>query len=617
MIGWITRDDFRRVKAGGLKLAAFALIMFGSAHTGHALPSIQTATDTDEDATLELRLQESDLIGAPVHWCELEVEVTSNDYQVQAGDTVSIDVYEDDGAGDENLWTEDVTISASDISNGTYTETFGCHAKFKSDSDTASTWQIYAQAEVSKQSYGTFEVADTPTTSNLRVARASNDAREPDETQSKATLIADEPPTIGGPQSPRDTVPGGAIYPANDRDWFEFSIPAAAKLDIQVSHRPLSGRITVDLFRQGGQQVSMPTDKRPDGTFVEEHSVQGGTYFFRIRSNSSALNYYDLSFQSTISGDAACGQDEDDSTTIGQARTCGKCGRQTRSCERGAWGEWSECKNEDGNCVPGETRTVSCGKCGRRTDECTSECKWQEGTCENTGPCTPGDQQEQSCENGGTQVRTCKRNCEWGEFSECSGKEGRGLGEPCQSDSDCREDTCLGSPTSPRFSDGYCSVQGCSTDRDCPEGSLCAGLGSQTYCLETCNRSGGDGCDRVGYQCMAKQQNTVCVPNCEDDSHCSVGRCDTSRGRCISESGDAGPPAAEADSGTTGGPTEDTASTDVRNPDSGSGDGSDASSPPVRPEAGCGCTSTDGSPITWWFALFLVGLVRARRIFGE
>lgn len=60
----------------------------------------------------------------------------------------------------------------------------------------------------------------------------------------------------------------------------------------------------------------------------------------------------------------------------------------------------------------------------------------------------------------------------------------RGVGAVCASDDDCTEEgqSCLG-----QFKGGYCGVQGCMADGDCPEGSACVTHDDgENYCFLTC-----------------------------------------------------------------------------------------------------------------------------------
>ncbi|MDR0734263.1 MAG: prepilin-type N-terminal cleavage/methylation domain-containing protein, partial [Elusimicrobiota bacterium] len=69
-------------------------------------------------------------------------------------------------------------------------------------------------------------------------------------------------------------------------------------------------------------------------------------------------------------------------------RVCGKCGRETRSCNEmtGEWSEWGACKGE-GECSAGNKQSRNCGN-----------------------------------NNTGTQTRTCGGGCRWGEWGTCTGQ---------------------------------------------------------------------------------------------------------------------------------------------------------------------------------------------------
>ena len=67
-----------------------------------------------------------------------------------------------------------------------------------------------------------------------------------------------------------------------------------------------------------------------------------------------------------------------------------------------------------------------------------------------------------------------------------------GVGAQCQSDADCNPDdadtdgvqdqSCL-----PQFAGGYCGVQGCGSNADCPEGSACVThTDGVNYCFRIC-----------------------------------------------------------------------------------------------------------------------------------
>lgn len=58
-----------------------------------------------------------------------------------------------------------------------------------------------------------------------------------------------------------------------------------------------------------------------------------------------------------------------------------------------------------------------------------------------------------------------------------------GVGAECGGESDCLEDqACL-----QQFKGGYCGIEGCQLDDDCPEGSACvAHSDGANYCFRSC-----------------------------------------------------------------------------------------------------------------------------------
>ncbi len=83
------------------------------------------------------------------------------------------------------------------------------------------------------------------------------------------------------------------------------------------------------------------------------------------------------------------------------------------------------------------------------------------------------------------------------------------VGAACKSDSSCDDKNaeCLteesvGGFLMIEFPEGYCAVQGCEEDDDCPDGSGCFNAIGLQYCLQTCD-SDRDCRVRDGYACNA------------------------------------------------------------------------------------------------------------------
>ncbi|AKV00204.1 BNR repeat domain protein [Labilithrix luteola] len=121
----------------------------------------------------------------------------------------------------------------------------------------------------------------------------------------------------------------------------------------------------------------------------------------------------DAAASTPVPGDACTTADEIVS------RSCGMCGTEKTICEGAGgslvWSPYGICKDQRGECLPGETR--ACGDCGTQT--CTDGCGW--GLCMNqpVNHCTPGtiDRTNAGCTDGGFRKRTCEATCQWNPYS--------------------------------------------------------------------------------------------------------------------------------------------------------------------------------------------------------
>jgi hypothetical protein len=59
-----------------------------------------------------------------------------------------------------------------------------------------------------------------------------------------------------------------------------------------------------------------------------------------------------------------------------------------------------------------------------------------------------------------------------------------GVGAQCTTNDDCNQDD--GAQTCLAFKGGYCGLQGCTADADCPEASACVAQGGVNYCFRIC-----------------------------------------------------------------------------------------------------------------------------------
>ncbi|MGB8330931.1 MAG: hypothetical protein WCE62_12460 [Polyangiales bacterium] len=62
-----------------------------------------------------------------------------------------------------------------------------------------------------------------------------------------------------------------------------------------------------------------------------------------------------------------------------------------------------------------------------------------------------------------------------------------GVGAQCTSSAECPADMDVALECLTQFKDGYCGLEGCAGDVDCPEGSACiAHDDGDTYCFRLC-----------------------------------------------------------------------------------------------------------------------------------
>lgn len=133
-------------------------------------------------------------------------------------------------------------------------------------------------------------------------------------------------------------------------------------------------------------------------------------------------------------GDTKVDADADTGTecTTGgtDARGCGMCGKQKRTCVAGKWGAWGACADEveGAECSLGEKRTSDCGNCGKSNDACDPvTCTWNTGACTGEGECAPGTEETStaSCTTPGEiRTRTCDDKCKFSAYTDCAARKG-------------------------------------------------------------------------------------------------------------------------------------------------------------------------------------------------
>ncbi len=476
---------------------ALAVVFFLAPVRAEAIPTLQSASKTVDDAKVTLIVPTQAIRDDMRTFCEVEVEVKGDIVELTAGDTVNIAVYEaaffvGDAFADEIFQTV-FNVTVQEVQSNLVQRTFDCSGDFKGDGDT--NLEVYARLSVEKAACGWTCFQDTAATPRMDVTARMDDDREANNLQSQAAAL-----------------PMGATagYIARDEDWYALSIDAPSRILLDAVHRPASGALTVALRAADGQMVSpgVPTET---GNVVQFEPLLPGTYAVQI-APEVAEDFVFYALNVTLEGISS-------ECEIGAVDRvpCGNCGTKSRSCEGGFWGTFGECSDE-GVCAPGETDTTGCGACGQRVDRCSSSCQWVAGACAD------------DCAEG-TAV----------------------LGEACRSTVNCVAGlSCLTEAEYPAFVGGYCSETSCTEGASCTGGGLCAQVFGRNFCLEPCS---DDAECRVGYDCIETSAGRTCAPRCTGDADCgdpSAPVCDVPSGTCVAgepggQSGTGGLSRAEAD----------------------------------------------------------------------
>lgn len=592
-------------------LPCSALVLWGVAAL--ALPATKSVNDTVDDAKITLTILDKVLLDDSKSWCSVRIEITEDDVKFTEGDVVTIWVYEDDLAGDENVWNTRFTILPTDVGKK-FDQTFDCSSAF--GDDTGDEAEFYAEAEVVKDECGIGCSYDRPETGLITVPEVSDDSRENDDSTGTA-----KPAALG-------TI---ADLISRDDDWFSFEITALSKVTFLATHTPLAGRLDVVMQNGAGGSVGTALEA---GTYTSStaNALVAGSYLVKVFPRDAANpNFYDATL--TVEPvPLQCDDGDTETQPCPPAPAPFQCGTQVRTCNaQGEWGAWGSCENE-GVCSPAAQKSEACGNCGTRTSTCSDNCVWEPGPCAGEGACADGATDTEACPSGGTRTRTCTAACAWGEWSACTGdgcteaatrdcytgaeatrkigacQDGQStctsgawgacvgevtpvaeicaddadndcdgdidaqdsdcaggadlLGEDCAGSTDCGAAwECVSAPSDPMFVSGYCGRIGCINVSDCGTNGTCGYVFGENYCLRKCTIA--TDC-RTGYLCATVGAAKACVPRCTQASHCrdaATPVCDMMSGLCVASSSaldvpgqtDTGMPDAGEDEGGSGG----------------------------------------------------------------
>ena len=120
-----------------------------AAGSAQATPTT-TVSATDGDLTITLTLDNTITEGASGPWGTLEVVITMDDYDLTTGDSGRVSVWEDTGWSDTELWGQDITVTAAELTAGAVTRTFNVSWLAAPESSTDNVLEVYGYTEFDK-----------------------------------------------------------------------------------------------------------------------------------------------------------------------------------------------------------------------------------------------------------------------------------------------------------------------------------------------------------------------------------------------------------------------------------------------------------------------------------
>ena len=510
------------------------VVLLGLPLSAWARPAMRVVSQEEGDATISLSLESQYIEDDSVIPCEVNVVVLGENRPFTLGDTISIEVKEDDGIiGDDSIWAVEVVVDDAIADVQQFSMTYDC--SFPSIGDQIGSIEVYAKVDVDKDDCGRLcELSfgeDTPSTANIYMQRVNDDDAEDDDTRQDAV---EDPMRLTSDRVCRDA------------DWFRVSYDYPVELLARLESHLVGGDLELKLYDQNLTLVATANEEMSgvSKSLRPSRALQAGQYWLEVTpSDSSNFNFYDLYVvESEVMTDCVSGSIE--------TRPCGDCGREERSCnDGGEWGQWSMCVGT-GVCAPGAEETQGCTDGGSRVRLCNAACEW--GEYSSCVECEDGS--VESCYTGPAEnagVGAClegSRTCSRGQWSSCQGDIlprdeicSDAVDNDCNGFTDANDPVCaaqVGDACGPGdcggeyeclmgpFEGGYCGGSSCAS---CTSDSVCGEVAGQEYCLKPC--SGSSEC-RGGYQCAPAGRDgaRVCIPLCSGDQDCGAGQvCNISR----------------------------------------------------------------------------------------
>lgn len=131
--------------------------------------AIVTASDTDDDATITLEIEDIQIVGLNQQWGTARITVVDTAVALSLGDSIEISVFEDDLAGDDLVFNQTLFLTPSEVAAGLVDRLLPLIFTPPSDGPTDFGLEIFAEATVFKDLCGFLYVFDNPRTANLDV----------------------------------------------------------------------------------------------------------------------------------------------------------------------------------------------------------------------------------------------------------------------------------------------------------------------------------------------------------------------------------------------------------------------------------------------------------------
>lgn len=279
---------------GLMRWGVTLVALFAGSSVAHAQPLELTATGDDGDASLTLTMLDTLITSDPLVWCRVEVAVTDDAVDLNAGDEITVSLIEDDAILNDTVWTTDLVVGADDAEAGLFEATLDCSAAGKRDG--IGQLEFFAEVDVDKSACTLGCFNDTASTDNLDIDGVDDDDFEDDDDIQSAT------PAVFDKASERV---------ATDADLVEVTLPGPGSIEATAEFMAECGALVIEIVDDAGDSVSNSESTRTGEVALAEDLVPGAYYVSVQPADVGDLNFYDLTVVRTIDEDP--GDDTGDS----------------------------------------------------------------------------------------------------------------------------------------------------------------------------------------------------------------------------------------------------------------------------------------------------------------